>query len=74
MIAPPLGEGNEGVEHLDPAVIDPALWELLACPCPAHGEVVLDGESGEIVCTVCGLRFPIRDGIPVMLLDEARKS
>ncbi|MFZ4486701.1 MAG: Trm112 family protein [Candidatus Nanopelagicales bacterium] len=84
MTTPPIGLGNEGVDDLaeastapatiEPAVIDPALWELLACPCPAHGDVVLDGESGEIVCTVCGLRFPIRDGIPVMLLDEARKS
>ena len=84
MTTPPIGLGNEGVDDLaeastapatiEPAVIDPALWELLACPCPAHGDVVLDGESGEIVCIVCGLRFPIRDGIPVMLLDEARKS
>ncbi len=84
MTTPPIGLGNEGVDDLaeastapatiEPAVIDPALWVLLACPCPAHGDVVLDGESGEIVCTVCGLRFPIRDGIPVMLLDEARKS
>ena len=54
--------------------IDLALWELLACPCPAHGEVVLDPDTGEILCTVCGLRFPIRDGIPVMLLDEARRG
>ena len=56
------------------ASIDPALWELLACPCPAHGEVRLDPDTGEICCTVCGLRFPIRDGIPVMLLDEARRD
>ena len=39
-----------------------------------HGAVTLDSDTGEICCTVCGLRFPIRDGIPVMLLDEARKS
>ena len=55
-------------------MIDPALWDLLACPCPAHGDVTHDANLGEIVCTVCGLRFPIRDGIPVMLLHEARKS
>ena len=55
-------------------MIDPALWDLLACPCPAHGDVTHDANLGEIVCTVCGLRFPIRDGIPVMLLHEARTS
>ena len=56
------------------ASIDPALWDLLACPCPDHGAVTLDSDTGEICCTVCGLRFPIRDGIPVMLLDEARRG
>ena len=65
---------NDELEALEQAGIDPALWELLACPCPAHGDVVFDAGSAEIVCSVCGLRFPIRDGIPVMLLDEARKG
>jgi len=47
------------------------LWAVLACPCDAHGAVVADEESGMIVCTVCARRFPVRDGVPVMLLDEA---
>lgn len=47
------------------------LWAVLACPCDAHGEVVADEEARMIVCTVCGRRFPVRDGVPVMLLDEA---
>lgn len=47
------------------------LWEVLACPCEAHGAVVADEATQQIVCTVCGRRFPVRDGIPVMLLDEA---
>jgi uncharacterized protein len=75
MTTPPLKESDEGNDALDHSTgIDPALWDLLACPCPAHGDVSLDTALGEIVCTACGLRFPIRDGIPVMLLDEARKS
>jgi phosphomannomutase len=50
-------------------VIDPLLLEVLACPCDAHAPVTV--EESEVVCTSCGRRFPIRDGIPVMLLDEA---
>ena len=47
------------------------LWDVLACPCDAHGSVVPDEASGRVVCTVCGRSFEVRDGIPVMLLDEA---
>jgi uncharacterized protein YbaR (Trm112 family) len=57
---------------MGPLGLDPRLWEVLACPGPDHGAVVADESTGEIVCTVCGLRFPVRDGIPVMLLDQAR--
>ena len=53
--------------------IDSKLLEILACPA-CKTKVVLEGEK--IVCTnvQCGLRFPIRDGIPVMLVEEAEKS
>lgn len=49
--------------------LDPALVEILACPQPHHAPVRLAGEV--LVCTECGLRFPIRAGIPIMLVDEA---
>ena len=54
-------------------MIDKELLEILACPA-CKGPVVLEGDR--IVCTKpgCGLRYPIRDGIPVMLIDEAEKS
>lgn len=51
--------------------LDPVLLEILACPSPDHAPVVPDPERGLLVCTVCGRGFPVRDGIPVMLLDEA---
>ena len=57
--------------------LDPRLLELLRCPCPAHGELTYDvgvtaSESTQtLTCAVCGRVFPVRDGIPVMLLDEA---
>ena len=46
------------------------LWAVLACPCDSHGVLVEAPESHtpELECTVCGARFPVRDGIPVMLL------
>ncbi len=53
-------------------MIDKELLDILACPA-CKAAVVLDGER--IVCTnsSCGLRYPIREGIPVMLIDEAEK-
>ena len=57
-----------------PLGLDPARWEVLACPADDHGAVIADESTREIVCTVCGLRFPVRDGIPVMLIDEATRA
>lgn len=49
-------------------MIDEKLLEILACPL-CKTEVKL--ENDKIVCTSCGRRYPIRDDIPVMLIDEA---
>ena len=53
-------------------MINKELLEILACP-QCKADVRQEGE--EIICTnpQCGLRYPIRDGIPVMLIDEAEK-
>jgi hypothetical protein len=52
------------------ASVDPRLLEILACPAPGcKSEVVLKGEK--LVCTKCRRAYPIRNGIPVMLLEEA---
>jgi hypothetical protein len=53
--------------------LDPELLNLLACPSDDHAplrEAVVDG-SPVLVCTWCASSFPIRDGVPVLLLDEA---
>jgi uncharacterized protein YbaR (Trm112 family) len=53
-------------------MIDKELLEILVCPqCKAD----VREEGDRLVCTnpQCGLRYPIRDGIPVMLIDEAEK-
>ena len=50
--------------------IDPALMAIIVCPaCKSTLEVVAE----ELVCTGCGLAYPVRDDIPVLLVDEARK-
>ncbi|MBI2104617.1 MAG: Trm112 family protein [Candidatus Omnitrophica bacterium] len=49
-------------------MIDPKLLEILICPA-CKAEVKL--EQDRLVCTRCGRRYPIRDGIPVMLIGEA---
>ena len=49
--------------------VAPDLLELLRCPDEHHAPLREEGEL--LVCTECRRRFPVRDGIPVMLLDEA---
>ena len=55
-------------------MIDPALLEIIVCP-DCHGDLALVGESAaaELVCQSCGLAYPVRDDIPVLLVDEARR-
>lgn len=48
--------------------VDKDLLEILACP--VDKEPVRE-EGDRLVCTRCGRRYPVRDGIPVMLVDEA---
>ena len=52
--------------------VPPELLEILACP-KCHAEVRVDEELGGFACDTCRLLFPVEDGIPNFLLDEARK-
>ena len=52
--------------------IDPSLLEILACPDSHHSPLTVDVENSELVCGTCSRAFPVRDGIPVLLLDEAQ--
>ena len=49
-------------------MLDKELLDILACPA-CKGDVEL--KENKIVCKNCGKKYPIRDGIPVMLIDEA---
>ena len=60
-----------------PLNLSEELLAIIVCP-DCHGDLVAvesgsaDG-SGELVCQGCGLAYPVRDGIPVLLVDEARR-
>ena len=53
------------------AEIDPKLLEILVCP-QTRGPLVYDREKGELLSKKAMLAYPIRDGVPIMLADEAR--
>ena len=52
--------------------IDPKLLEILVCPL-TKGPLSYDRERQELISKQAGLAYPIRDGIPIMLVDEARQ-
>jgi len=52
--------------------VDPKLLEILVCPL-TKGPLRYDAEKQELVSKQANLAYPIRDGIPIMLVDEARK-
>ncbi len=56
-----------------PLGLDPQLLAILACPDTHHSPLTVDEEASELLCTTCDRAFPVRDGIPVLLLDEARR-
>ena len=55
----------------DNAAVDPKLLELLVCPL-TKGPLRYDRDNGELISDQAKLVYPIRDGIPIMLVGEAR--
>jgi uncharacterized protein len=55
-----------------PVTLHPLLLEVLVCP-ECKSTVTVDATSNELVCDDCGLIYPIRDGIPIMLVSAARR-
>ena len=52
--------------------VDPALLEILVCPVTKQ-PLSYDKKANELISTAAKLAFPIRDGIPIMLIEEARE-
>ena len=61
-----------GVIFRQECILDKKLLEILACPI-CKGPLVYKKENAELICKADRLAYPIRDGIPVMLEEEARK-
>ena len=55
----------------DSARLDPALLEVLVCPV-THGPLKYDRVRNELVSHQLGRAFPVRDGVPIMLVEESR--
>lgn len=62
------GMGQEMTQN----TLDPKLLEILVCPL-TKGPLDYDAKAQELISRRAGLAFPVRDGIPIMLVDEARK-
>jgi hypothetical protein len=63
---------SEGGGKPDGGAVDPRLLEILVCPV-TKGPLEYDRVAGELISRKAGLAYPIRDGIPIMLPDEARR-
>jgi uncharacterized protein YbaR (Trm112 family) len=53
--------------------LDPVLLDILVCP-DCKGSLTVDYDNEELICNACGLIYPVRDDIPIMLVDEARRE
>lgn len=54
------------------AAIDPALLAALACPL-TRTPLRFEAAAAELISDAAGLAFPVRDGVPILLIDHARK-
>jgi uncharacterized protein YbaR (Trm112 family) len=58
-------------DESEPPRVDPRLLEILVCPV-THGPLDYDRARGELISRSARLAYPIRDGVPIMLPEEAR--
>jgi uncharacterized protein len=59
------------IPSLQDGEVDPRLLEVLVCPV-THGPLEFDRTKGELISRSARLAYPIRDGVPIMLPEEAR--
>ena len=62
---------NAAVPASPPVEVDPRLLEVLVCPV-THGPLTYDRDRQELISLSANLAYPIRDGVPIMLPEEAR--
>jgi len=51
-------------------MINKELLEILACPAD-KGDIIYDEKNEKLICKKCGRKYPIQDGIPIMLIEKA---
>ncbi|MGB9597333.1 MAG: Trm112 family protein [Candidatus Poribacteria bacterium] len=51
-------------------MINKELLEILVCPAD-KGDIIYDEENEKLICKKCGRKYPIKDGIPIMLIEKA---
>ena len=64
---------NDESENTGRRAVNPKLLEILVCPL-TKASLDYDAERQELISRAAGLAYPIRDGIPIMLPEEARKA
>ena len=62
----------EQTNEKDNLEVDSKLLEILVCPV-SHGQLRYDRDAQELISDKAGLAYPVRNGIPIMLADEARE-
>jgi uncharacterized protein YbaR (Trm112 family) len=62
---------SEQTQRIPSHGVDPKLLEILVCPL-TKGPLIYDATTQELISKQAGVAYPIRDGIPIMLVDEAR--
>ena len=63
---------NQGAANQGQRLIDPELLNILVCPM-TRTALVYDADAQELISETAGLAYPRRDGVPVMLVEEARQ-
>jgi uncharacterized protein len=63
---------HKGIEEMSHPAVDPKLLEVLVCPI-TKGPLRYDADAQELISDQAHLAYPIREGIPIMLPDEARQ-
>ncbi len=53
-------------------IVDENLLKILACP-KCKGDLEVDADASRLICRRCCLAYPVRDGIPIMLVEEAER-
>jgi len=64
-------QSDEPAQQASNAAVDPRLLEVLVCPL-TKGPLEYDRNANELISRKAGLAYPVRDGIPIMLAEEAR--